>query len=278
MTIPSKIWIRSRVPSTTLACTFTVSPGIRVGTFLRWDSSSSKLMTLDTAYKDITQDPRLPPLAVEQVRAAPRRPLGRLGAAPALDVRMMTRAKHLGDQMPFELRRPCVVRVFEEMLVERFVFRRFVGPQHPADQPADRIDDYHRGELAAGQHVVANRDLLIDQVRGDPLIDALIPSTDQIDVIVAGKLAYQPLVEQFALRRQQDHRPFAAARAYRFEDRLRLQHHPRAAAIGDSCDLPVAVVRVVAEVMDAQRDQPARESASSDAGAEGAGEHLGEEG
>src|SRR3989449_1668478 len=54
MTMPSKIWIRSRVPSTTLACTLTVSPGIKVGTFLRWDSASSRLMTLDTAYKDIT--------------------------------------------------------------------------------------------------------------------------------------------------------------------------------------------------------------------------------
>src|SRR6266849_717081 len=60
MTMPSKIWIRSRVPSTTLACTFTVSPGIKVGTFLRWDSASSRLMTLDTAYKDITRTRRDP--------------------------------------------------------------------------------------------------------------------------------------------------------------------------------------------------------------------------
>src|SRR6202521_2534918 len=278
MTMPSKIWMRSRVPSTTLACTFTVSPGINVGTFLRWDSASSRLMTLDTAYKDNTPDPLLPLLAVEQVRAATARPLGRLSAAPALDLRMVARAKHLGDGMPLELRGPGVVRVFEEMLVEGFVFGRFFGPEHPGDQPADGIDHHHRGELAAGQHVVANRDLLVDQVRGNPLIDALIPSADQIEVILAGKLAHQPLVEQFTLRRQQDHRPFARARAYRFEDRLRLQHHPRAAAIGDIVDLPVAVVRVVAEVMDAQRDQPAGQSPSSDAGAEGAGEHLWEEG
>ena len=91
MTMPSKIWIRSRVPSTTLACTFTVSPGMSVGTFLRWDSSSSRLMTLDTAYKDITPDPTLPPLTVEQVGTATARPLGGLGAAPALDLRMVTR-------------------------------------------------------------------------------------------------------------------------------------------------------------------------------------------
>jgi hypothetical protein len=79
-------------------------------------------MTLDTAYKDNTPDWPLPLLAVEQVRATTARPLGRLGAAPALDLGVMTRAKHLGDRMPFELRGPGVVRVFEEMLVEGFVF------------------------------------------------------------------------------------------------------------------------------------------------------------
>src|SRR3979411_1089906 len=205
MTMPSKIWIRSRVPSTTLACTFTVSPGMRVGTFLRGASSSSRLMTLDTAYKDITPDPKLPRLTVEQVRTATARPLGGLGAAPALDLRVVTRAKYLGHGMALELRGPGVVRVLEEVPVEGFVFGRFFRPQHPGYQPADRIDHYHRGELAVGQHVVPNRDLLIGQVRGDPLIDALISSADQIEVIVAGKFAHQPLVEQFALRRQQDH-------------------------------------------------------------------------
>src|ERR1700694_1434426 len=278
MTMPSKIWMRSRVPSTTLACTLTVSPGIKVGTFLRWDSASSRSMTLDTAYKDNTRGPPLPLLAVEQVRAAAARPLGRLGAAPALDLRMVTRAKHLGDGMPLELRGPGVVRVFEEMLVEGFVFGRFFGPEYPGDQPADGIDDHHRGELAAGEHVVPNRDLLVDQVRGDPLIDALVPSADQIEVFVAGQLADQPLVEQFTLWRQQDHRPFAHSRAHRFEDRLRLQHHPRAAAIRHVVDLAVAVVRVIAQVMEAPRDEPVGEPSSGDSGAEGAWEHLGEEG
>src|SRR2546426_10299479 len=101
MTMPSKIWIRSRVPSTTLACTLTVSPGIKVGTFLRWDSASSRLMTLDTAYKDITLDPRLPPL-VEQVRTATAGPFGGLGATPALGLRRVARPQHPRNAMPFE--------------------------------------------------------------------------------------------------------------------------------------------------------------------------------
>src|SRR5207245_10894361 len=114
MTMPSKIWIRSRVPSTTLACTLTVSPGIKVGTFLRWDSASSRLMTLDTAYKDITPDPELPPV-VEQVRAAAAGPFRGLGSAPALDLRVVARAQDLGNRMPFERGRSGVVRILEEL-------------------------------------------------------------------------------------------------------------------------------------------------------------------
>src|SRR5216683_4177878 len=156
MTMPSKIWIRSRVPSTTLACTFTVSPGIKVGTFLRWDSASSRLMTLDTAYKDITLDPPLRLVVVEQVGAATARPFHRPGTAPALDLGVVARAQHVGDGMSLELRRPGVVRVLEKVLVEGFVFWRFFGPQHPGDQPTDSVDHDHGGEFASRQHVVTD--------------------------------------------------------------------------------------------------------------------------
>src|SRR5260370_22908485 len=105
MTMPSKIWIRSRVPSTTLACTFTVSPGIKVGTFLRLDSASSRLMTLDTAYKDITLDPPLP-LVVEQVGAATARPFRRPATPPALDLGVVARAQHLGKRTSLDLPPP----------------------------------------------------------------------------------------------------------------------------------------------------------------------------
>src|SRR3989442_1112462 len=182
MTMPSKIWIRSRVPSTTLACTLTVSPGIKVGTFLRWDSASSRLMTLDTAYKDITLDPRLPPL-VEQVRTATAGPFGGLGAAPALDLRMVAPAQHLGN-------------------AEAFGFGGGGGR-------------------------------------------------------VAG--------------------PFAGARPPRLEDGPGLQHHAGAAAIGNVVDLPVAIVRVVAQVMDPQRDEPAGQAPPSDPRGQGPRKHLREE-
>src|ERR1700687_1165207 len=111
ITMPSKIWIRSRVPSTTFACTLTVSPVIKVGTFLRWASASSKSMTLDTAYKDNTQLRR--GLMVEQIGTATARPLGGLRTAPALDLGMMAGEQHLRNLVTFENRRPGVVRVLQ---------------------------------------------------------------------------------------------------------------------------------------------------------------------
>ena len=67
-------------------------------------------------------DSRLP-LVVEQVRAATASPFGSLGAAPALDLRMVARAQHLGNGMPFEFGGAGVVRILEEMLVEGLVLR-----------------------------------------------------------------------------------------------------------------------------------------------------------
>src|SRR4030088_2641886 len=111
ITMPSKIWIRSRVPSTTFACTLTVSPGIKVGTLLRWASASSRSMTLDTAYKDNTRLRR--GLMVEQIGAAPARPLCGLGAAPAVDLSMMAGQQHVWDLVTLEDRRPRVMRVLQ---------------------------------------------------------------------------------------------------------------------------------------------------------------------
>jgi hypothetical protein len=37
--------------------------------------------------------------------------------------------------------------------------------QHAGQQPGDRIHHHHRGQFAAGQHVIANGDFIGDQMR-----------------------------------------------------------------------------------------------------------------
>src|SRR2546423_7080066 len=120
ITMPSKIWIRSRVPSTTFACTLTESPGIKDGRFLRWASASSRSMTLDTAYKDNTQLRH--GLMIEQIGTSAARALSGLGTAPALDLGMMAGEQHLGHLVTLEDRGSRVMRVFQELIRKRLVF------------------------------------------------------------------------------------------------------------------------------------------------------------
>src|SRR2546430_300892 len=78
-------------------------------------------------------------------------------------------------------------------------------------------------------------------------------------------------------RRDWDPRAWPAGRPHGFEHRLRFQALAGAAAVRNVAHLPVAIVRVVAQVMTPQRDQTAGEPPSRDSRAQRAGEHLGKE-
>ena len=56
---------------------------------------------------------------------------------------------------------------------------RLVVAHHAGDQAGDGLDDRDGGHLAAGQHEVAERQLAVDQVVGDPLVDALVAAAEQ---------------------------------------------------------------------------------------------------
>jgi len=56
ITVPSKIWILSRAPSTTLTCTFTLSPGAKSGrSFLNIQSSIDLVMSCTTILTSFQQ-------------------------------------------------------------------------------------------------------------------------------------------------------------------------------------------------------------------------------
>ena len=64
----------------------------------------------------------------------------------------------------------------------------------PGHEPGDGLDDHERGRLPPGQHVVADRELAVDQVVGDPLVDPFVAPAQQgepaLDAVspVAGQL------------------------------------------------------------------------------------------
>src|SRR5438445_10209357 len=123
---------------------------------------------------------------VEQIWTATARPLSGLRAAPALDLRMMAGQQHLRNLVTLEDRRPRVMRVLQQLHSKRLVFRRLLRTQDAGDEPAHRVDQHHRRELAAGEDVVTDRDFAVDEVRTDPLVDALIAATDEVEVAMAG--------------------------------------------------------------------------------------------
>ena len=70
-----------------------------------------------------------------------------------------------------------------------------------AGQQADGgVDDYGGGQLAAGEHVVADGELVVAEELADALVDALIAAADQHDAIQGGEAARGGLVKAPALR------------------------------------------------------------------------------
>ena len=138
-----------------------------------------------------------------------------------------------------ERRRAGVLRVLEPAVGERLLLGRgFVD--RARQQPDHRVDDDERRQLAAGEDVVADRQLEVDE-RADPLVDALVARAQtRTRCERVGEVAGPLLAEDLAGRVEQDDaRLGPAQRVERRGDRLRPQDHPRAAAVRRVVDAPV---------------------------------------
>ena len=72
---------------------------------------------------------------------------------------------------------------------EGLLVGRGLVAHHPRHQPADRLEHHHRRHLAAGQHVVADRELAVDEVLVHPLVDALVAAAQQGEAVAGRELA-----------------------------------------------------------------------------------------
>ena len=92
------------------------------------------------------------------------------------------------------------MRVLEQSVGERLVVGRGRVAEHAGHEAADRLDDQEGPDLAAGQHHVADRDLVVDQVLAHPLVDALVASAEQREPARVDELVGHRLVEAAAGR------------------------------------------------------------------------------
>src|SRR5690606_37884950 len=98
----------------------------------------------------------------DQVRAAFPRAPQRLLEPPAPDRCMVAAGEHFRHRQTFVDFRPRVVRPIEQAVRKRVLLRRSLVSKHAWQKAYDRIDDDQRRQLAARQHVIADRDTLVD--------------------------------------------------------------------------------------------------------------------
>jgi len=93
----------------------------------------------------------------------------------------------------------------------------------------------------------------------NPLVKSFISSANQNDLFLPGKLGRYGLVEDFPLGRQQNHQrglPGLFYRSHRPRHRLDFHDHSAAAAVGSVVRHAVFVLGPIADVMQADLDQP----------------------
>src|SRR5436190_1184047 len=185
ITTPWNTWMRSRPASTTRACTLTVSPGRKSGRSSRRRGFSTR-STLFIAKRSRDGFPMIAPglgepgsvprVGSQQVRAVA---LG-LGASglpsPPLHRRVVPRDQDLRDLHAPELPGPSVVGMVEQALLERLERQGLLADHDPRHQTRDRLEPGERAARAAGEHVVADGDLLRRQPLDDALVHALVPA------------------------------------------------------------------------------------------------------
>ena len=113
-----------------------------------------------------------------QVRPAlAGQPLG-LGVAPGGDLAVIAGDEHLRDRPALPHLRPGVLRVFQQAVGEALLGAGGLRAHDAGHQPHAGIDQRHGGDLAAGQHVIADRDLFESARLDHPLVDALEAAAD----------------------------------------------------------------------------------------------------
>ena len=139
--------------------------------------------------------------------------------------------------------------------LKRLGDRRLVIPEHTGNQPDDGVGQHQGAQHAVGQDIVTDRDLVIDEVVGHALVDALIVAAEEDEMLRLGILPGDGLPELPSLGREEDHLgPGTAEFGECRRDRLDLHDHAGASAVGCVVHRAVAVVRPAAEIHRLQLD------------------------
>src|SRR5450759_3895120 len=277
MTTPSYACTRLRSPSTTLTFTITVSPGANTGTVLpRRVISSCSSLSIRFMSRLLVSSGLLPlrqPLRVlfpleflkqlrffraqgalcQQIRPSQPGPAQRLLQAPAFDLGVVAGEQHRRHGLARILLGPGVMRTIEQSAHKRILRRRILVAQHAGQLPHHRVDQHHRRQLPAGEHIVADRYLLVDRAADQSLVHALVAPAQQYCAWSRREFHHFAVIEHPALRRKVYHLALTAGdapfgRTNRLFQRLGQHHHAGPAAIRPVVHRAVVVAGEVARI------------------------------
>src|SRR5262245_57765648 len=158
--------MRSRLPSWTLTCTRSVSPGSKRGTgrsavtlsISAW-AKVSRMFIASILSSLLFVRPRgaLGP----QIGSSPPRNFFPLSSPPLRDLAVMARDQNLrhapfGSVGPGPARGPRVVRILQQSVLETLLVRRHGLAHHTGQQPHAAIHHRHGRDLAARKHEIAD--------------------------------------------------------------------------------------------------------------------------
>ena len=94
-----------------------------------------------------------------------------------------------------EFNRASVMRIFEQPGGVRIIRSAVRITQNAWNQPGYSIDHDQRGQLAAGQDIIANRQLIGYQMGTDALIHPFITPAQERQARVTGQFTGNPLIK-----------------------------------------------------------------------------------
>src|SRR5687767_11189443 len=106
---------------------------------------------------------------------------------------MIPRPQHLGDRAPFPCNRPGIMRIFKKPLVEALFLSAGGGAHYPGEQSNASIEQDHRPQFAAREHIVADADGLEVARLEDALVEALEAAAQKDRARAGGKVAHPRL-------------------------------------------------------------------------------------
>ena len=153
--------------------------------------------------------------------------------------------------------------------------------KHAGQHTGYGVRKYQRGQLAAGENIIAYGNFFINDLVDDPLVNALIVAAQQRNIIELRQLLDPLLGQGLALRRHIDKmRALAELIAKRHEavvDGLSLHYHTCAAAVGRVIHTVMLIFRIIADIAAVYLDAAVLSRSADYAFAEHAEAHIGKE-